>query len=140
VIRALGLALAAAAFAALAQEQEIQRALIQRDQQSAEFAARVRGPAAAKAGGADTTRLEQLHSEQLRDAGRALDPDPRVARELKGYERQRMADERVLVLPPPVVRTPPAAENEPSLESRPLTLPRRERTPVDPIPPQGFGH
>lgn len=128
MIRALGLALAAAAFAALAQEQEIQRALIQRDQQTAEFAARVRG--------ADTTRLEQLHSEQLRDAGRALDPDPRVARELKGYERQRMADERVLVLPPPVVRTPPAAEAEP----KPLTLPRRERTLVDPIPPQGLGH
>jgi hypothetical protein len=131
VKRVLGLALAAAAFAALAQEQDIQRALIQRDQQSAEFAARVRG--------ADTTRLEQLHSEQLRDAGRALDPDPRVARELQGYERQRMADERLLVLPPPVVRTAPA-ENEPSLESRPLTLPRRERTPVDPIPPQGFGY
>jgi len=132
VKRVLGLALALAALAALAQEQDIQRALIQRDQQSAEFAARVRG--------ADTTRLEQLHSEQLRDAGRALDPDPRVARELKGYERQRMADERVLVLPPPVVRTPSATENEPSLESRPLTLPRRERTPVDPIPPQGLGY
>jgi hypothetical protein len=120
----LGLTLAAAAFGALAQEQEIQRALIQRDQQSAEFAARVRG--------ADTTRLEQLHSQQLRDAGRPLDPDPRVARELKPYERQRMADERVLVLTPPVVRTPPAPENEP----RPITPPSRPRTLVDPIPQQ----
>src|SRR5512145_2071448 len=119
----LGLTLAAAAFGALAQEQEIQRALIQRDQQSAEFAARVRGD--------DTTRLEQLHSQQLRDAGRPLDPEPRVARELKPYERQRMADERVLVLPPPVVRTPPA-ENEP----RPITPPSRPRTLVDPIPAQ----
>lgn len=126
--RVLGLALAAAAFAAASQDQEIQRALIQRDQQSAEFAARVRG--------ADTTRLEQLHSEQLRDAGRPLDPDPRVARELQGYERQRLADERVLVLPPPVVRTPPAAAAQPE----PLTLPRREPVLVDPIPPQGFGH
>jgi hypothetical protein len=124
VKRVLGLALAAAAFGALAQEQEIQRALIQRDQQSAEFAARVRG--------ADTTRLEQLHSQQLRDAGRPLDPDPRVARELKPYERQRMADERVLVLPPPVVRTPTAPENEP----RPITPPSRPRTLVDPIPQQ----
>jgi len=124
VKRVLGLALAAAAFGALAQEQEIQRALIQRDQQSAEFAARVRG--------ADTTRLEQLHSQQLRDVGRALDPDPRVARELKPYERQRMADERVLVLPPPVVRTPTAPENEP----RPITPPSRPRTLVDPIPAQ----
>jgi hypothetical protein len=123
VTRVLGLALTAAAFSAFAQEQEIQRALIQRDQQSAEFAARVRG--------ADTTRLEQLHSEQLRDAGRPLDPDPRVARELRPYERQRMADERVLVLPPPVLRTPPAPENEP----RPIT-PSRPRTLVDPIPAQ----
>ena len=103
---------------------EAQRSVIQRDQQSAEFAARVRG--------ADTTRLEQLHSEQLRDAGRPLDPDPRVARELRPYERQRMADERVLVLPRPVVRTPPAPENEP----RPITLPSQPRTLVDPIPAQ----
>jgi hypothetical protein len=125
-LAALGLALAA--FPALAQEQEIQRALIQRDQQSAEFAARVRGM--------DTARLEQLHAEQLRDAGRALHPDPKVARELQPYERQRMANERELRLSPPVVITPPARENEP----RPLTLPRRERTLVDPIPAQGFGH
>ena len=124
VKRVLGLALTAAAFSAFAQEQEIQRALIQRDQQSAEFAAKVRG--------ADTTRLEQLHSQQLRDAGRPLDPDPRVARELRPYERQRMADERVLVLPPPVVRTAPAPENQP----RPITPPSRPRTLVDPIPQQ----
>ena len=127
--RVLALALAGAAFAALAQEQDIQRALIQRDQQSAEFAARARG--------ADTTRLEQLHQEQLRDLGqreafRPLDPDPRVARELRGYERQRMENERVLVLPPPVVRVPPAPENEP----RPITPPTPPRTLVDPIPPQ----
>lgn len=121
----LGLALAGAALAAFAQEQEIQRALIQRDQQSAEFAARARG--------ADTTRLEQLHSEQLRDAGRSLDPDPRAARELKGYERQRMADERMLVLPPPAVRTPPPA---PEAEPRPVAPPSRPRTLVDPIPQQ----
>jgi len=128
VKRLFGLALAAAAFAPLAQEQEIQRAIIQRDQQSAEFAARARGE--------DTRRLEQLHSEQLRDAVRPLSPlspDPAVARQLQGYERQRMADDRVLVLPPPVVRTPPAPESEP----RPLTPPSRPRTLVDPIPPQG---
>lgn len=119
----LGLALAGAALAAFAQEQEIQRALIQRDQQSAEFAARARSP--------DTTRLEQLHSEQLRDASRSLDPDPRVARELKAYERQRMADERLLVLPPPAVRTPP-----PAPEPRPVAPPSRPRTLIDPIPQQ----
>jgi len=124
----IAVALALAAFPVLSQEQEIQRALIQRDQQSAEFAARVRG--------ADTTRLEQLHAEQLRDAGRALHPDPGVARELRPYERQRMAGERELRLPPPVVLTRPAPENE----SRPLTLPSRPRTLVDPIPAQGLGY
>ena len=86
--------------------------------------------------GADTTRLEQLHAEQLRDAGRALHPDPGVARELRPYERQRMAGERELRLPPPVVLTRPAPENE----SRPLTLPSRPRTLVDPIPAQGLGY
>ena len=127
--RVVAAALAGTAFAAAAQEQDIQRALIQRDQQSAEFAARVRG--------ADTTRMEQLHQEQLRDLGqreafRPLDPDPRVARELRGYERQRMENERVLVLPPPVIRAQPAPENE----SRPITPPSKPRTLVDPIPQQ----
>jgi hypothetical protein len=122
--RGLALALAGAAFAALAQGQDIQRALIQRDQQSAEFAAKVRG--------ADTTRLEQLHSEQLRDAGRPLDPNPNVARQLRPYERQRMADERVLVLPPPVVRVQPAPESEP----RPIKPPTEPRRLIDPIPQQ----
>lgn len=128
--RFLALALAGASFAALAQQQDIQRAIIQRDQQSAEFAARTRG--------ADTTRMEQLHQEQLRDLGqreafRPLDPDPRVARELQGYERQRMENERALVLPPPVVRTPPrAAETQP----RPITPPSEPRTLIDPIPQQ----
>jgi hypothetical protein len=132
----VAVALGLAAFPVLSQEQEIQRALIQRDQQSAEFAARARGPAAAKAGGADTTRLEQLHAEQLRDAGRALHPDPRIARELQPYERQRMADERTLTLPPPVVQARPAPESE----SRALALPGRPRTLVDPIPAQGLGY
>ena len=67
---------------AFADEREIQRALIQRDQQSAEFANR---------------RLENLHSNQLRDAGQPLSPDPAIARELLPYERQRMARERELV-------------------------------------------
>jgi hypothetical protein len=53
-------------------DREIQRALIQRDQQSAEFARR---------------GLENLHSNQLRDAGQ----------QPPAYERQRMARERELV-------------------------------------------
>lgn len=64
---------------ATADDREIQRALIQRDQQSAEFARR---------------GLENLHSNQLRDAGRPLNADPVIARELLPYERQSMARER----------------------------------------------
>jgi hypothetical protein len=74
----------------LADNREIQKALIQRDQQSAEFAAR--GVEARRA-------LETLHSKQLRDAGQPLNPDPVIARELLPYERQTMARER-MVLPP----------------------------------------
>ena len=120
-------ALALAAGVCAAQEREIQRALVQRDQQSAEFAARLRG--------ADTTRLEQLHSQQLIDAGRPLSADPLVARELRPYERQKMADERELRLPPPVTlsRRPPEAE------PRPLAIPGGPPL-VDPIPAQGPGN
>jgi hypothetical protein len=128
---AVAVALLSATLAAPAQDQEIQRAIIQRDQQSAEFAARARGE--------DTRRLEQLHSEQLRDAVRPLSPlspDPAVARQLQGYERQRMADDRVLTLPPPVVQGRPAPEREP----RPLTFPGGTRPLVDPIPEQGSGY
>jgi hypothetical protein len=113
-----------AAFACLAQEQEIQRALIQRDQQSAEFAAGVRG--------VDVARLQQLHAIQLRDAGRPLHPDPQIARQLQPYERIRAAAERELVLPPPVRQAKPP---EP-----PLPLPGGPRHGVDPIPAQGPGH
>lgn len=112
-----GLAFSLAAFACVAQEREIQRALIQRDQQSAEFANRT---------------LENLHARQLLEAGRPLHPDPEIARQLRPYERQRMAQERELVLPPPTIReTPPP---------RPLPLPGGQRHGVDPIPAQSPGH
>jgi hypothetical protein len=75
---------------AFADEREIQRALIQRDQQSAEFAAR--GVEARRA-------METLHSNQLRDAGQPLNPDPVIARELLPYERETMARQR-MALPP----------------------------------------
>ena len=85
----LGLPLAA--FSQIPQQQvEIQRALIQRDQQSAEFATR----------GVEARRgLENLHANQLRDAGRPLSPDPVIARELLPYERQQMAREREMFPP-----------------------------------------
>ena len=95
-------------------EQAIQRALIQRDQQSAEFAAQLQGRS-----------LDALHARQL------LEP----ASQFHGYDdRSRMAQEReaVLQLPPPVVtapRKPPA----------PLPLPGGPRPGVDPVAPQSLG-
>jgi hypothetical protein len=124
----LGLMLSLAALPGSAQEQEIQRALIQRDQQSAEFAAGVRG--------SDVARLQHFHALQLRDAGRPLHPDPEIARQLQPYERQKLADERELRLPPPVVLT--KSGSDPDL--RPLPLPGGPRHGVDPIPAQGLGH
>jgi len=109
---------AACSFAAANNDEAIQRALIQRDQQSAEFAARVHGR--------DASRLQELHARQLREP---LQP----MTELRPYQRQRMADERgLLALPPPVARTKPAA--------LPLPLPGGPRHGVDPIPAQGLGH
>ena len=85
----------------LADNREIQKALIQRDQQSAEFAAR--GVEARRA-------MENLHANQLRDAGQPLNADPVIARELLPYQRQTMARERMM-LPPidqPAKLAPPA--------------------------------
>lgn len=109
------------AAAANPHEQEIQRALIQRDQQSAEFAA-----------GANRGSLEMLHQRQLME--RPLHPDPQIARELRPYERQRMARERdgfVLQLPPP---KPNALSS-----SEPLPLPGGPRHGVEPVTPEGVG-
>jgi hypothetical protein len=117
----LAVVLASAGSPAIAQEKEIQRALIQRDQQSAEFAARTRG--------ADTARLEQIHAQQL------LDTMARpVAAELQGYERQKMANERVLAFPPPIVTS------EKPREERLLPLPGGPERLVDPVPPQDPRH
>ena len=110
---------------ALADDREIQRALIQRDQQSAEFAAR--GVEARRA-------METLHSNQLRDAGQPLNPDPVIARELLPYERQTMARER-MVLPP--IDQPAKFEAPPKA----LPLPGSGGPPVlvQPIPAPSFG-
>ena len=103
----------------LANDPEIQRALIQRDQQSAEFAAGVRG--------GDRASLEALHARQrLEVTTQTLHPDPAVARQLEPYQRQKMADERALVLAPPVVQVRPA--------EKPLPLPGGPGHVVDPIP------
>ena len=95
-------------------EQEIQRALIQLDQRSADFA---RGSA--------SPPLDP-------HVGRPLHPDPEIARQLRPYERMRAAEARdpnVLRLPPPVVRKeekplPLPGGPRPVLEPNPITSPR----------------
>jgi hypothetical protein len=111
----LAAALWSAAFACGAQALEIQRAIVQRDQQSAEFAAGVRGSP-------DLGRLQQLHAAQLRDASLPLYPE-----NLMPYQRERMAQEREFLLPLPVVRS----------SEKPLALPGGPKHGVDPIPVQG---
>jgi len=130
-LKALALAIAcAAALPCRANDQEIQRALIQRDQQSAEFAAGVRG--------GDRAALEALHARQLRDVTtQPLHPDPAVARQLEPYQRQKMSDERALVLPPPAVYSAKPAERP---ATSPLPLPGGPDHVVDPIPAQGTPH
>jgi hypothetical protein len=111
----------------LAQQQEINRALIQRDQQSAEFAAQLRGSQ-------DRAQLETLHARQLSEALTPLSPDPAVASALLPYQRARMGEERVLRLAPPA-GMPPA----PRADVRsPLPLPGGPRPGVDPVTPESF--
>jgi hypothetical protein len=109
--RLAALLLIAAPLACLAQqphEQEIQRALIQLDQRTAEFAR--------------SAPAEPLDPH----VGRPLHPDPEIARQLRPYERMKMAEEReaVLRLPPPVVRKKP---------EKPLPLPGGPQPGVDPV-------
>ena len=118
----VALAAALAMFPLRAQEIEIQRSVIQRDQQSAEFAARVRG--------ADTAALQQLHARQLMEVMTMP-----LQAELRPYQRQKMADERTLMLPPPAMMVKPPAEKP---ASSPLPLPGGPKHGVDPIPVESF--
>ena len=104
----LSLLVLALALPALAQEQDVQRALIERDQRTDEFAARLRG-----ASPEDLRRLESLGQQQLRDVKKDLPAG------LRAYERQKAADERTLALPPPVVRVPEPEKPRP-LPVKPL--------------------
>jgi hypothetical protein len=101
----------------------VQRALIQRDQQSAEFAAQIRG-------GVDARRaMETLHERQLRER------NPDTSHELMPYERQRLSSQSqtLLRLTPPIER--PAADPL----SRPLPLPGGLRPGVEAIAPPSLG-
>ena len=89
-------------------EREIQRALIQLDQRTADFA---RGSVSPPLGP---------------EVGRPLHPDPEIAQQLRPYERMKAAEqgEFVLRLPPPV--------EQPKIE-KPLPLPGGPRPGVDPV-------
>jgi hypothetical protein len=89
-------------------QEEIQRALIQLDQRSADFA---RG-----------TQSPPLDPH----VGRPLHPDPEIAQQLRPYERMKAAEagEFILRLPPPVVRR--------KIDEA-LPLPGGPRAGVDPV-------
>jgi hypothetical protein len=129
MMRIAALLLAGTCLGAQAQEQEIQRALVQRDQQSAEFAAGAHAPA-----------LSSLHARQLGDV-MAIP----LAPELRPYQRFRMAEERELVFAPPVVKSGSEPDFRGSSKSgsdpdftAPLALPGGARSGVDPVLPQGL--
>jgi len=103
----LVLVLALVTAPALAQEQEVQRALIQRDQQSAGFAQQLKqSQEQVQPAPGDNRhlnerqRLENVSGQQLLD----VEKDPPQAP--RAYERQKAADERTLLFAPPVVRIP----------------------------------
>jgi hypothetical protein len=88
-------------------EQELQRAIIQLDQRSADFAR-----------GSPSPPLDPT-------VGRMLQHDPDIARQMRPYERMKAAEARetnVLQLPPPVVRK----------DEKPLPLPGGPRGALEP--------
>jgi hypothetical protein len=109
---ALLLAFAPLACLANPHAEEIQRAVMQLDQRTAEFA---RGVAPQPLPPA---------------AGKPLHADPVIARELRPYERIKASEGYELRLPPPVVMKRP---------ERPLPLPGGPRHGVEPIPSTGVG-
>ena len=112
----LGLSLPAAA-----QEQDVQRALFQRDQQSAEFALRLgQSQESPPPAPGDLRHLRELQALENLGERQVLSVRKELPLELRAYERARAADERTLVLPPPMVRAPELQQ------PRPL--------PVEPIP------
>jgi hypothetical protein len=119
----LGCILLVFAVPAFAQEQEAQRALMQRDQQSAEFALQLRQSQETPSPHhlVERHRLENLSSQQLLQVGKD------TPQELRPYERQKSADERVLLFAPPVVRA--------RLPQEPLPLPAQMPEAASPVGP-----
>jgi hypothetical protein len=86
---------------AFAQEQDIQRALIQRDQQSASFALQLR-----QSQQKDTSNhLAERHWFDNLSAWLIRSVALYTPQELRPYERQKAADERLLLFAPPEART-----------------------------------
>jgi len=119
-----------------AQQQEMNRAVIERDQQSAEFAARLRGQ--------DTRALENLHARQLRETLVPLSPNPDIARQLLPYQRGIMAQKRaqeIAATPQGAiagghVRFDSPVFARPAADVRaPLPLPGGPQPGVDPVTP-----
>ena len=123
---------------ALAQDQDAHRAVIQRDQQSAEFAARMRGEEASR-------RLEALHEQQNRELAHPVAP------ELQPYQRERFSRERSRIFQQPGgksgsepdfqqtvpdVTTEEKSGSDPDFR-QPLPLPGGLPRGVDPVVPQG---
>ena len=113
------LLLVAFALPAFAQEQEVQRALLQRDQQSVEFAARLRGAPLI-----EQQRLENLSAQQLQQVAKDL------PQELRPYARQKAAAENVLALPPPAIHA--------KAPKRPVPLPAKMPCAVEVVPAGGI--
>jgi hypothetical protein len=121
-----------AAAPAAAQEQEIQRALIQRDQQSEGFAQQLR-QSQEKAQPApgdnrhlnERQRLENLSGQQILN----VEKDPPQAP--RPYERQKAADERTFMLPPPEVKPRPLPKPAP-LPAQPAGVVEVVPAPVPP--------
>ena len=106
---------------ALAQDQDAHRAVIQRDQQSAEFAARMRGEEASR-------RLEALHEQQNRELAHPVAP------ELQPYQRERFSRERSRIFQQP---DESVSDTVSDTDVTPLPLPGGLPRGVDPVVPQG---
>ena len=113
----------------VAQTQEVQRALIQRDQQSEGFAQQLRqSQEKVQPGPGDNRhlnerqRLENVSGQQLLD----VDKDPPQAP--RAYERQKAADERRFQLPPPVIKAQPQPKPAP-LPAHPPAVPSEQVVP-----------
>jgi hypothetical protein len=110
------LAISASAFA---QEQDVQRALIQRDQQSADFALRLRQSQESLQPPPGDNRHLRERQEMENLSERQLQSVPKdTPQELRAYERQKAADERTLRLPQPVEEPKSPQPPRPLLYSR----------------------